>query len=75
MSKRRYVGDYAREIKVGDTYVQTAPGDFVELSGEDEEDVENKEMIENGTLIEGEPPKEEESAKATTADKKEGGAK
>jgi hypothetical protein len=49
--KRRYVGNYAREIKVGDAYVQTAPGDFIELDATNEEETENKELIDNGTLI------------------------
>ena len=71
MSKRRYVGDYAREIKVGDAYVMTAPGDFLEP---DEEDEEVKEMIDSGILIEGEAPKEE-GASALSAKKAEGGEK
>lgn len=49
--KRRYVGNYAQEIKVGDAYVQTAPGDFLDLSAEDEDEVLNKEMIDGGILI------------------------
>jgi hypothetical protein len=70
--KRRYTGDYAREIKVGDAYAQLAPGDFVELSAEDEGDVETKELIDNGTLIDASGG----TAKPTTAlPSKEGGDK
>jgi hypothetical protein len=73
--KRRYVGNYAQEIKVGDTYVQTAPGDFLELSAEDEDDVFNKEMIDGGILIEGEPPKEDTADKPATGLTSKGGDK
>ena len=73
--KRRYVGNYAQEIKVGDAYVQTAPGDFLELSAEDEDEAANKEMIDNGTLIEGEPPKEDAATKTPTGLTNKGGDK
>ena len=63
--KYRYLGDYAYVFHVGENLVNTAPGDFIELSDEDAADEYNKRMIDEGHLVSleqlsGEQPASEE---------------
>jgi hypothetical protein len=50
--RRRYVGNYARDVQVGEGTQIAEPGGYIEFSNEDEALDMNKELIENGLLIE-----------------------
>lgn len=47
----RYVGTHASEVIVGDKVIPVAPGDFVTLSADDENDPHNATLLEDESLV------------------------
>ena len=45
MAKLRFVGMYAKHVKIGDKSVPIGPGDFIELSAADEKHEDNAELM------------------------------
>lgn len=47
----RYVGNHAQEIIVGDKVVMAEPGYMLTLSADDLEDAHNKDLVDNGMIV------------------------
>lgn len=51
MPKFRYIGNHVAEVYSGDKCIMLAPGEFVDLTAEDQKGEHTKEAIDNGLLI------------------------
>jgi hypothetical protein len=80
MAQYRYIGDYAYTLHLSEgRLVNVGPGDFIDLSDEEEADEYNKRLIDEGTLVTleklGQPVAEGQTVTPTTGAVNEAAAK